>query len=52
MPRRFSREEADALLPEIAPLVMQLRDLNRKNQEARSAVRNGQRRGQVDDVVS
>jgi hypothetical protein len=39
MTRRFSREEADALLPEIAPLVMQLRDLNRKNQEARAAVR-------------
>ena len=38
MPRRFSREEADALLPEIAPRLVQLRDLKRKNDETRSAV--------------
>ena len=38
MPRRFSREEADALLPQIAPLLTQIRDLNRKNDETRSAV--------------
>jgi hypothetical protein len=38
MPRRFTREEADGLLPEIAPLLMQLRDLKRQNDEARSAV--------------
>ena len=38
MPRRFSREEADALLPDIAPRLMQLRDLKRKNDETRSAV--------------
>jgi hypothetical protein len=38
MPRRFSREEADALLPEIAPHLTQLRDLKRQNDETRSAV--------------
>ena len=38
MPRRFSREEADALLPQIAPRLMQLRDLKHKNDETRSAV--------------
>ncbi len=38
MPRRFSREEADALLPEIAPRLLQLRDLKRQNDETRSAV--------------
>jgi len=38
MPRRFSREEADALLPEIAPRLVQLRDLKRKNDETRAAV--------------
>lgn len=38
MPRRFSREEADALLPKIAPLLTQIRDLNRKNDETRAAV--------------
>jgi len=38
MPRRFSHEEADALLPEIAPRLVQLRDLKRKNDETRSAV--------------
>lgn len=38
MPRRFSREEADALPPEIAPRLVQLRDLKRKNDETRSAV--------------
>ncbi len=39
MPRRFSREEADALLPQIAPLLTQIRDLNRKNDNTRSAVK-------------
>jgi len=38
MPRRFSSEEADALLPEIAPRLLQLRDLKRQNDETRSAV--------------
>ena len=38
MPRRFSREEADALLPQIAPRLVQLRDLKRQNDEHRSAV--------------
>ena len=38
MPRRFSREEADALLPQIAPRLVQLRDLKRQNDETRSAV--------------
>jgi len=38
MPRRFSREEADALLPEIAPRLVQLRDLKHKNDETRAAV--------------
>ena len=38
MPRRFSREEADALLPQIAPLLTQIRDLKRKNDETRSSV--------------
>ncbi len=38
MPRRFSREEADALRPEIAPHLTQLRDLKRQNDETRSAV--------------
>ncbi len=38
MPRRFSREEADALLPDIAPRLVQLRDLKRQNDETRSAV--------------
>jgi hypothetical protein len=38
MPRRFSREEADALLPQIAPLMTQIRDLKRQNDETRSGV--------------
>lgn len=38
MPRRFSREEADALLPQIAPLLTQIRDLKRENDKTRSAV--------------
>ena len=38
MPRRFSREEADALLPQIAPLLAQIRDLNRKKDETRSSI--------------
>ncbi len=38
MPRRFSRDEADALLPQIAPLMTQLRDLKRQNDETRSRV--------------
>ncbi|RLC57248.1 MAG: DUF2203 domain-containing protein [Chloroflexi bacterium] len=38
MPHRFSREEADALLPEIAPRLVQLRDLKRENDETRAAV--------------
>ncbi len=45
MPRRFSREEADALLPQIAPRVVQLRDLKRKNDETRSAVNDLQSTG-------
>ena len=44
MPRRFTREEADALLPEIAPLLMQVRDLKRQNDEARAAVNELQER--------
>jgi hypothetical protein len=38
MPRRFSREEADALLPEIAPLLMQVRDLKHKHDAAQRTV--------------
>jgi hypothetical protein len=45
MPHRFSREEADALFPEIAPLVMQLRDLNRKKPEARATGNSRRRAG-------
>ncbi len=38
MPHRFSREEADAILPEIASRLVQLRDLKRENDETRAAV--------------
>ncbi len=38
MPRRFSREEADALLSQIAPILNQIRDLKRQNDETRSAL--------------
>jgi hypothetical protein len=38
MSRLFSREEADGLLPHIAPLLMQARDLKRQHDEARTAM--------------
>jgi hypothetical protein len=38
MPKLFTREEADSLLPHIAPLLTQARDLKRAHDEAQAAV--------------
>lgn len=42
MPQLFTREEADALLPHIASLLMQARDLKRQYDEKQAAVANVQ----------
>lgn len=47
MPQIFTREEADALLPHVAPLLTQARDLKRAHDEAQAALAGVQSRART-----
>jgi hypothetical protein len=39
MPRLFTRQEAESMLPEVAPLLWQARDLKKQHDESASAIK-------------